>query len=452
MSEKAGRVRTMRAVAGTGEAPPTADDGSERTPRRPRLVIPYDITSSSPMAVAALLTHVCDIVWVVDSSDPSLGAMARLLARLGVVIDTNGLTWPTVVDDLRHHGVDGVVAFTDSQVLRAALIAETLGLAHNPPAIVERLVDKHVQRAVLAHAGVAVPRFRMIPDLTDGPGAAELVSDLRFPVVLKPLRGDSSRNVITVADHADLTAVLVSTGRGAPTPPFVVEEFIPDHAVPERDGLGGYVSVECIVDRGVPVPVAVTGKFPLVEPFREAGNFMPHPLQADEAADVIELAVIAAHALGVQTGALHIEIKLTSAGPRLIEVNGRIGGGAIDALFARRFGFSLTELAARIALGQDVELTAEMPTLWSGPFLYEFFVQPPVSAVRFVGLTGGDAVIGTAGAETMALNRSPGDGLDWTAGSQGYVMQVSGVAGDRAELAVVPDAVATAAGIRYEHA
>ena len=89
-------------------------------------------------------------------------------------------------------------------------------------------------------------------------------------------------------------------------------------------------------------------RFPLAEPFRETGDFMPHPLETEEAETVVAVAIAAAEALGVRSGALHTEIKLTPDGPRIIEVNGRIGGGAIDALYARRFGTSLTELAESI--------------------------------------------------------------------------------------------------------
>jgi biotin carboxylase len=257
--------------------------------------------------------------------------------------------------------------------------------------------------------------------------------------------------VVAIGDRCELVGALEDAITASPQSGFVVEEYLPDGDHPARPGLGGYVSVEMMVRDGDPVPMAVTGKFPLVEPFREAGNFMPHPLGTSEVATVLELASATARALGVRTGALHVEIKLTPSGPRIIEVNGRIGGGAIDGIYLKRTGTSLTELAARIALGQPVELTAEAPAEWSGPFIYEFFAQPPTTAARLVGVADGHQIVGTAGAETVAVNRVPGDELNWRAGSQGYVLRVGGVASDRSTLAAVPGAVVDAAGIEYDY-
>jgi hypothetical protein len=431
----------------------TTDECGDPAGRRPRLAIAYDIASTSPLALAGLLSDVCDLIWVIDTSDPELGSMGRLVGRLGTVVDTQQRTLPDIVDAVRAERPNGVIAFSDSQVLLAAFLAEALGLVGNPAPVIERLIDKHVQRSALAEAGVAVPAFRRVAPNAPVRAAMAQVADLAFPAVVKPLRGDSSRDVVSVADPADLERTLMGlTHRDGTRAGLVVEEYLPDGDGSARPGLGGYVSVEAVVRDGIPVPLAVTGKFPLVEPFREAGNFMPHPLSVDEVAGVLELSQAAALALEVETGALHIEIKLTPAGPRVIEVNGRLGGGAIDAIYLKRHGRSLTELAARVAMGQPVELTAETPAEWLGPFTYEFFAQPPTKAARLAGVANGESIVGTAGAETVAVNLLPGDELDWRAGSQGYVLRVGGVAPDRAALAAVPIELVEAAGIDYEYA
>lgn len=431
---------------------PSPADEPTSDPARPTLAVAYDITSSSPMELLSHLRDLCRIAWIVDTGDPALGAMRRLLARSGTVVDTARAEPAVVADRLRADGVDGspidgVVAFTDSQLRLAATIADACGLPGNPPAAIDALNDKYVQRRVMADAGLDVPAYRRIPADATPEQAVAAVSGLRFPVVVKPLRGDSSRDVVALADTDALIDALAAVAERSGD--LIAEEYLADRAAPPAPGLGGYVSVESMVDRGVVVPVALTGKFPLAEPFRETGNFMPHPLDATEAAEVVDLSVAAAAALGIRSGALHTEIKLTPDGPRIIEVNGRIGGGAIDALHTRRFGRSLTELAARIALGLPLDAPAETPERAAGPFLYEFFVQPPTTATRLEAVAGLDAVVGVAGAESVAANRSAGDALDWRNGSQGYVLRISGTAADRDELGSVPTALTGAARIDY---
>ena len=113
---------------------------------RPRLAVPYDVTSSSPLELIETLDGRCEVVWVVDAGDPALGAWSRLLPRLGTVVDVAGRAPEDYTGELRSVGVDGVVAFTDGQLLTAALIGEALGLEGNPASTVVALTDKVAQR------------------------------------------------------------------------------------------------------------------------------------------------------------------------------------------------------------------------------------------------------------------------------------------------------------------
>jgi hypothetical protein len=60
------------------------------------------------------------------------------------------------------------------------------------------------------------------------------------------------------------------------------------------------------------------------------------------------------------SGILHTEIKLTPAGPRVIEVNGRVGG-FIPELARQAAGIDLVDVGLRIALGERVELPPVEP-------------------------------------------------------------------------------------------
>jgi predicted ATP-grasp superfamily ATP-dependent carboligase len=420
--------------------------------RRRRVAVAYDVTSSSPMDLVAAIGHLFDIVWVVDLDHPSLGSFSRLLHRLGSVIDTHSEAPQVIAERLRDSAVDGVVAFTDGQLELASALAESLGLAHNPAPVVDCLRDKHLQRERLASAGIAVPGFRRIACPTTPDQVAEAVNGLVFPLVVKPLRGHSSRRVQVVADVAALKDLFASGVPGAAqeADDYIAEEYLAGDVVADRQGVADYVSVESIIQAGVAVPVALTGKFPLMAPFRESGNFMPHPLSSEEAASVLDLSVAVARALGVRCGALHTEVKLTPDGPRVIEVNGRVGGGGIDSIFAKTHGTSLSELAVRVACDEKFELVAESPQSWSGPFTYAYFVQPPMSARRLCSIGGANELIGIEGVDSALPNKAPGDELCWEQGSQGYLVQVNGKAEDRAALRELPGLVAETLEVDFD--
>jgi biotin carboxylase len=343
-----------------------------------------------------------------------------------------------VVGELHSLGVAGVVAFTDSQLLTAALIGEALGLAGNPSGAVVTLTDKVAQREALRVAGLPGPRFVTVSSSTTPEELTGLLGTLEFPVVIKPRRGSGSQDTERAHDRAEAEARLAARLAVGGCPDLIVEEWLED-----LGNAGGpfadYVSVEAVARGGIVVPLAVTGKFPLADPCRETGNFLPHHLGPDDARAVEALAVRAAGALGVVSGALHVEVKLTPAGPRIIEVNGRIGGGGIDALYAMVHGRSLTGIAVSVALGEPLDLDPSPgTTVPPGGFAYACFLQAPMSARSLTGLGNLEPLQRLTGVEATMVNRQVGDTLDWRDGSQGYLVSVRGVADSLEALARVP--------------
>ncbi len=157
--------------------------------------------------------------------------------------------------------------------------------------------------------------------------------------------------MIKVEQARDLPAAYAyaseeAVGQGAEGSGLLVEEYLD----------GPEISVECVTVHGITTPVAVTRKFLGPEPlFQEVG----HTVVADDPllAQVGPVAEAALDALGVNTAVSHVEMRLTSSGPRLIEVNARIGGDLIGRLVHLATGIDLPAIAADIALGREPDLT-----------------------------------------------------------------------------------------------
>ena len=84
-------------------------------------------------------------------------------------------------------------------------------------------------------------------------------------------------------------------------------------------------------------------------------------------------------ALGIRTGCLHTEIKVTDDGPRVIEVNGRIGGFVAPVLALASSGTDFFQISQRVALGEHVVFADVLPTPHVG---YVTVGQPPIGAHR----------------------------------------------------------------------
>ncbi len=102
-----------------------------------------------------------------------------------------------IADRARETPFAAIVGVDDQGVMAAALGAERLGLAHNPPAAVARTRNKAAMRRALAEAGVPQPRFALLPA---GGDAAAVAVQVEFPCVIKPLALSGSRGVIRADD------------------------------------------------------------------------------------------------------------------------------------------------------------------------------------------------------------------------------------------------------------
>jgi len=78
-----------------------------------------------------------------------------------------------------------------------------------------------------------------------------------------------------VADAGDLVRqVAMLPPQAGGEAGMLVEQFLPSLATGPSERFGSYVSVERLVADGEMSHVAVTGRFPVAEPFRETGFFI----------------------------------------------------------------------------------------------------------------------------------------------------------------------------------
>jgi hypothetical protein len=385
-----------------------------------------------------------ELVWVVDQSSSSDVVSMRLLPRLGSVVDITEMDLDTAADALREVGVDGIVTFVDDHLVTTASLAKRLGLIYHSPELAACLVDKRRQREVLAEAGVKGPDFWTIAADAGTDKVALIATCVHYPAVLKPAHGSGSRGIRLVSSAEELCAEVAATTNDVG---FIVEEYLSDD--PNRpEGFASYLSVESVVSLGVTSHVALTGRFPLVEPFRETGNFVPAILAPGLQEPILSMADDAISALGITDALIHTEIKLTPDGPKSIEVNGRLGGRPPFVL-ASISDVNLFKCAIDVALGVPVVFDHLATCRELG---YWFMVQPPRDAVRLIAIDGIDVVSEMDAVDSVTLGRHLGDLVDWRDGTAAQVVTVRGRVADHETLASTIDAIEQSLSIAYEYA
>ena len=391
----------------------------------PRLAVLYPGTSVSLMEVFEAAGDFSRILWVVGWSHDE--SSHRALSRFGDVADVTGMSEAESVSHLVALEPEGVVVFNDAPINLAASVARELGLPFHSPYTARLLTDKLAQREALGRAGLSVPAFAAV-QLTD------VDVKVPFPAVLKPRSGAGGRDTFMVENLDQVHDALAQCN---PTEEFILEEWLSDQGMLRRLS-SDVVSVESVVRDGVVDHVMVTGRFPFAPPFRETGSFLPSDLGPRDRNDVCALARAAANALQIRHGILHTEIKMTQTGPRVVEVNGRLGGG-ISNLISRIGGPSMRVWAMRLALGLDI---GPIPSFGQSPVAFFRMIVAPESATRLGSVSGVEELHELAGVDEVRPNLQPGDAVDFRHSSLfENVLRVEGMVNSHAELLTLIDEV-----------
>ncbi|EFL19360.1 ATP-grasp domain-containing protein [Streptomyces sp. C] len=405
----------------------------------PVLLVVYGRGAATAPGVLTTARRRCTVVFFGDLGDPEVAADLARLPEGTLVVDTAGLSREQLCAKAHEFGPSAVVTFKDSLLRDAAAIAERCGLRFHDPATVEALVDKHRQRATLAAAGVQTTVCRRIRSAAD---LRPALAATGAPAVLKPCSGAGSVNTCLVNDAEELEDRYAEFTRGTGLRgDYVLEEYLPGDTTVVGEFWGDYVSVESLVEDGRIHTAAVTGKLPLAFPFRETGYFIPALLPDGLAQSVVRLEQRALRALGIRHGVTHTEIKFTPQGPRLIEVNGRLGGHVADIL-NRAAGVDLLGLAVGLALGDRVTPQAlPGPGSHDGGVAFQYFLSPPFDGLAPGGAGLVDDLYGIPGVDLVDARIDPAWRADWRAGTEWLVGTVYGSADGFAGLRATVEAI-----------
>ena len=418
-------------------------------PGRRRVAVVVGPQSYPFLDITQAAEGVAGLIWLADLSDERLGQERSLLARAGQVIDLAGITTTEAAGELRPWRPDGILTFVDELMPFTADLARALSLRFYPAGLAAALADKVDQRTALRAAGVPGPGFRLIPSAADPGDVERLVEGLPFPAVLKPRVGTGGRFTTFCEDVAAVSEALRDRSERREEGGMILEEMLGSRrSGPAGDGgeaISDLVSVDTLVIDSRCRHAGFTRHLGLAWPFRRTGSFLitepDHPDLA-VAATAVEEAVAA---LGVARGWLNVDVILTAEGPRIIEVNGRVGGGVPRMLHMLGRPNPLSA-QMQLALGGD-------PDIGGGPaapgLAYMLLVQPPPEARSVVSISGVDRVIALPGVVQAAINKHAGDSVDWRDGSPGFVVGVYGTASSLDQLLEIRRALDEHVAVEY---
>jgi biotin carboxylase len=275
--------------------------------------------------------------------------------------------------------VSAVVAADTPMLMLAAVVAERMGLPHNPADGVRNAADKARQRQCWAAAGVSQPRFETVPAATDDMDDAGDADDavrrasvaVGFPCVVKGVSLSASQGILRADDPASaVTAAsrirrILAAARRPGHEALLIEEYLP----------GPELSIDGMLDADGLTVTAVFDKpaMPDGPTFEETLLVTPSRLPGPVLATAIRTAGQAASALGLTHGPVHAELRVDQRGgqarPAMLELAARSIGGLCSRALGFSGGRTLEQLILASALGQPAPAASHVPARPSGVFM-----------------------------------------------------------------------------------
>lgn len=225
---------------------------------------------------------------------------------------------------------------SDVGVLTAARVCAELKLPSLSINTAVNVKDKGAMIKAFESHDVAHPQYQVIESLNDP-------INIDYPFISKPIDNSGSRGINVIHNNSELDSALKDSFSNSKDGRVIIEEYM----------VGPEVSVEILIQDNEPYVLQVTDKITTGEPhFIEIGHSQPSQLPQKDIIEIKKLAYKAAKAVGIDNGCAHAEMKITSDGPKMIEIAGRLGGDFITTvLLPTSTGINISEYEIYRALG-----------------------------------------------------------------------------------------------------
>jgi biotin carboxylase len=243
---------------------------------------------------------------------------------------------------LQRRGNDIVVitSFVAKYVYTASMLADEYCVNYLSTEALDIMENKERTRTFFANQSFT-PRFKLIQKDVQTPFVLTY-QKLKFPVVVKCASSTGSKDVIFAGNMKELEKNVVKLRSKNPNETIIIEEYVD----------GEQYLVEVLVSNwevliGAVIKQEITkGKRFIVTGY---GVLAEVPSHLEESLLYVIEKIVSS--LAFKNGSFHLEIRLTEDGWKLIEINPRISGGAMNKMIQAAFGYSLVEETLKLLIG-----------------------------------------------------------------------------------------------------
>ena len=234
-----------------------------------------------------------------------------------------------------------IVSFVDPNVHIASILCDEF--CHNlcSSKAIDIMEDKEKTRNFFKAATYS-PTFRTLQP------TEKFTDQMMFPIMIKSPKSTGSKDVLLAQNYNEMKSHISSLKKKYPLEPIIIEEYI----------TGPQYLVEVIVMNSQPHLVATIkqditkGKRFIITGYRVLATV---PEQLKKGLEKLCQSIV--RKFEIETGSFHLELRLTNRGWKLIEINPRISGGAMNKMIEAAYGINLVEQTLKLFTGDTPNLT-----------------------------------------------------------------------------------------------
>jgi biotin carboxylase len=236
-----------------------------------------------------------------------------------------------------------IISFLESHVYTAAALSDEYGLGGFTTEAILDMEDKIKTRQLLN--GLPVNPYYDVYKNEEELASCIERNSRKLPLIVKSPTSTGSKDVFRVETNKELKKKMITLQRKYPESAILLEEFLDGHQF----------LIEVLVKDNIPYIVAV-----IKQEIMEGDHFIVTGYSIlpkyDMDPQIIEVVNKITDIFAIQKGMFHLEMRLVNGTWKIIEVNPRISGGAMNRMIYYYCGINLLRESIKLYLGQEIDL------------------------------------------------------------------------------------------------
>lgn len=277
--------------------------------------------------------------------------------------------------------IKAFISFIDPYVSLAAQIAKELNLPELSVNALSKMENKIRFREALKDNPVT-PFYQICSYENDCHKMLEREL-VKFPFILKTPVSNGSKGVFLIHSINEYKKTIRDFKRIFPNTPILIEEYLdgPQYLI-ELVVADSNITVVAIIEQEI---TKISNRFIVT------GYKIPASLTDKRSQKLYTAIESIIHEIKLKNGACHLEMRYTQHEWKLIEINPRISGGAINHLIYESTGINLVKEILKLSLGWKPFLT---PTKNEYAFVQFLTISSPGTLVRVTGKNKAQSIEG----------------------------------------------------------